>query len=1642
MISFAEFKKTRTQPTTSGRLSFAEFKNKPKVETPEITKPIDIRKQPSFSDFKTQTSTSPFISPDTPTIQGVVGNIAKEAGQSTMRNIASFIGSEALEPVVTPITRKVSELEKGSLNFQFFTEDLAKRLYGDVEDLTPVEITGESRAEQLSPIGERIVGLEKRLEEKKKEYDELLKLPDLAKNEKLVLESLSNLIGKQKGGLSTVLIGGMVGLDVVPGFGSADNFLKTLVKETTELGAERTLLKLGISEDLAKFYAPDVVKVKNTKEAQKLYEAIVKSQTSTKPIKSTGFQGYDDLTTKFLDYAKGKTTLSRQEILDFAKRPELKKGEADGLNKLAQDLPDGKVSAQDFADSIRRDLLELKPVKVKEPQYEGVQIDEARYRQGETAGGGKNYEEVVFESPITTNGSSHFPNSKNYFAHARGDEVVEGGKKIWREQEIQSDALQKEGLEKTYGWARNSRTLEEIAQLEKELLAKGQTQSQVNNLLRPDRNAIEAMKSYEKLSPFTNDRFGERIMRERIREKAQKGYSKYRLPTGETIGKIEGFEANQWVLPEKVDKGTYEVFEPVKSDMLKVGLEIQDGNYDNWIITDILGDGRFKAVPKYYVELEVKNNKQLLDKYGDNYARAAKEVNDAFTGRSETFDLTGKSNPQYRRYEQWGKFLKNKYGGKEVVDPQGNKWVEIDLNKDMGKLPVEAFGGVAGLEYDEEGNLKFDPVKGVLGVAGMTFAKKIPTVDELKTLGKKVTELGGKSRSEIKNVIDDLEEQLSFISENIDEMPGKRLQKFISKKEGQFLDLPDPNKAKSVSERQRIIERNRKIMQESEVAFEGTEKSNMYDDPDTIRQAIEEYQEKRDLIRSIQNKATELRQERALLTKAKVASGIGMKQRRMEFRAVMDRYVLTDSEIQKFVRSRNVSAMENDEWRTFLKEVEEYGEKTQLQRDAMAQLGGTIQNKELKSWDNLRQALNLPPVNQMGKEQLENFEKILDQYKTGDEFLPVRMLQTIDNSELKGIKTTREVQEYLAKKTGRQVDNQPIKVTEWHRMLGDRRLARENPFFEVLVERKNRGLLEAEARTIQLSDEVDTLIKQARDSKQRGFLERMLPTDDNIVRWLESDTQTKTTLAKEMTKEELKAAERIDEIFKSYYDYLVKRNAEKKFSRFEGQYFPHVRRGFLEAWKEDGILSAFKEMKAKYEQDAFTMNILNDKTQEILPYEKWIGFSQFRSGNLIPTKNAAKAFDAYVTALEKAKHLDEMIPEMMAYVHTLSPRNFSQHGIELDESLKKFVKEWINANKGRVPKGFFTPGGGFDVFNRSMLALTRMLDLGFNFSTQVAAPVGENLMTLTILKPKAYTQGLLRSQTKQGKEIISKYKEFVGRTPWESVTRASSDIGDKLMSGAFAVYGQATKQANSLFLLGKMTDEEFKTGIISAERLAKLKIEMSKYRSIKGMESILGRTTESEAIKQYKSWAIPPLTATVENAREMASLIRKEGVAKALASDEGKELFYSIGMGSAIGLLTYSKYKELEGKDRSFMEDVAFKAMRDATSIYATFDPQLWSNVRLASFFEDLGEAVNNLITLETYKTTGELKGIKQLENTLTPSVIKRILPDKKEEPDTKKSGNKLQELRNKTKSKSKLQKLRSKTKSKNKLQELRKNRN
>ena len=41
---------------------------------------------------------------------------------------------------------------------------------------------------------------------------------------------------------------------------------------------------------------------------------------------------------------------------------------------------------------------------------------------------------------------------------------------------------------------------------------------------------------------------------------------------------------------------------PLKAENIQIGKEISNGPNEKWIITDVLGDGKFKAVPKDKIE--------------------------------------------------------------------------------------------------------------------------------------------------------------------------------------------------------------------------------------------------------------------------------------------------------------------------------------------------------------------------------------------------------------------------------------------------------------------------------------------------------------------------------------------------------------------------------------------------------------------------------------------------------------------------------------------------------------------------------------------------------------------------------------------------------------------------------------------------------------------------------------------------------------------------------------------------------------------------------------------------------------------------------------------------------------------------------
>jgi len=453
-------------------------------------------------------------------------------------------------------------------------------------------------------------------------------------------------------------------------------------------------------------------------------------------------------------------TVSRRYIEDLSNRPDIKQPERDLLRKFLADEGD-EVDVANFANKIKTELLPLKrnapkvgdsarDAGITSTRYENVTLP------SEQRGPVSNYSEHVYESPIETSaGKVHFGNSydganKGYFAHTRIEDVgsmhenaLTGASKTYagdtrRVIEIQSDLFQKGRLEDEMpkiGEGANRAGAEQIAKTDPKSFATKEL-------------AREA--ELKKLEPYRNT-WWERIVREEVKQAAKDGKTKLQFPTGETAMKIEGLgipEGDRFqIVGESVadvgrnNAGLARNMGNLTADKLKVGTVYTTdptvygrNNYLNadtqhqWVITDVLGDGKFKAMPKEHIDsyaesagLNNLSTEELL-----NYAEHHATQN--FWGSKETFDISGKvdtNNPIYKFYEKdVQKYLTNKYKGKVITDPQGVKWVEIDVPKEAKRLPVEAFGvGAVTLPGD----------KGIFETEGNPPTDFEPTPEDVET---------------------------------------------------------------------------------------------------------------------------------------------------------------------------------------------------------------------------------------------------------------------------------------------------------------------------------------------------------------------------------------------------------------------------------------------------------------------------------------------------------------------------------------------------------------------------------------------------------------------------------------------------------------------------------------------------------------------------------------------------------------------------------------------------------------------------------------------------------------------------------------------------------------------------------------------
>lgn len=467
---------------------------------------------------------------------------------------------------------------------------------------------------------------------------------------------------------------------------------------------------------------------------------------SAEAFKNTG-----DLTTKILKDLEGKTTVSKQYILDATNRGELKQVERDITREILDTMKGDTINVKKFADKVKAELLPLKVSKARDMystarggtggRYENIALPD------DLRGSVKNYEERIYESPIKTSaGEVHFGQPKDkvegYFGHTRIEDMADN--KTRRVIEVQSDLYQKGNLENMVQPSQQEidavNSYYGLKGKDKYTLDKLPPKSDLRDIAKygleggsTEQSALKAgNKNLQKLQQYNDPTAHFRMIREEIKKAAQDGKTKLQFPTGETAMKIEGLgQDNAWFKPNPNESANENWIKLLPED-LKVGDAVSNSNYDDWIITDVLGDGKFKAVPKSNLlskEIEaLQKGTKLPERSAD-----LRSINDA----SETFDISGKvdtNNPIYKFYEKDVQKYLNKFGGKRVVDDKGVSWIEIPIAKEQGQAPVEAFGKVQlGLLFKVAGVT-------ALGALGTNLynrrEKKTPKSEYIKSLTK------------------------------------------------------------------------------------------------------------------------------------------------------------------------------------------------------------------------------------------------------------------------------------------------------------------------------------------------------------------------------------------------------------------------------------------------------------------------------------------------------------------------------------------------------------------------------------------------------------------------------------------------------------------------------------------------------------------------------------------------------------------------------------------------------------------------------------------------------------------------------------------------------------------------------------------
>jgi|TARA_R100000093_G_C1945523_1_gene74301 hypothetical protein len=399
------------------------------------------------------------------------------------------------------------------------------------------------------------------------------------------------------------------------------------------------------------------------------------------------------------------------------------------------------------------------------------------------------------------------------------------------------------------------------------------------------------------------------------------------------------------------------------------------------------------------------------------------------------------------------------------------------------------------------------------------------------------------------------------------------------------------------------------------------------------------------------------------------------------------------------------------------------------------------------------------------------------------------------------------------------------------------------PIVEVLRSSLAEASIATRADTNTFIEEYRKLVKASRKSRK---MFQLVSQDNQVISKLEGDTSV------ELTPEQEALYQFTKDFYATVADFMTKEG------RIRRNYFTHIKRGFLESWKEEGFVEAFKNAFRKSEDFRMDASIW-ENLEEIVANQKFNPFSLPRSKEGIPyTKDLSKAMEAYARIYFMKKNMDPMMPATNAIKSLVNlPRS------------NDFIKQYGQALSGR-PMDLKQPKVMKKIIN-GFIGYTYWRFLALNWKAGLVNTVAGKMEAIIDQEIPNFLLGEARFFRKKGQDILKK-QQVMDDDVIETSINMFEGTADKVKAAFFfnmrgggrLPWGENWIQG--AFYLGQLTKEEFKTGEITPERNREILDEIG---NIQGpyrffQKPVVARTALGRAFTQMKLWMFGKIGSRVK----------------------------------------------------------------------------------------------------------------------------------------------------------------------------------